>query len=59
MGIYITGVGSYIPSHKERNQDFLSHKFLDDSGNPFGTENTDIIEKFNYLIDIENFGDSL
>jgi 3-oxoacyl-[acyl-carrier-protein] synthase-3 len=53
MGIYITGVGSYIPSHKERNQDFLSHKFLDDSGNPFGAENTDIIEKFKAITGIE------
>ena len=46
MGIHITGVGSYIPSHKEKNQDFLAHTFLDDSGNPFGAENGEIIEKW-------------
>lgn len=53
MGIHITGVGSYIPSHKERNQDFLAHIFLDDSGNPFGAENSDIIEKFKAITGIE------
>lgn len=53
MGIHITGVGSYIPSHKERNQDFLAHTFLDDSGNPFGAENSDIIEKFKAITGIE------
>jgi 3-oxoacyl-[acyl-carrier-protein] synthase-3 len=53
MGIHITGVGSYIPSHKERNQDFLAHTFLDDSGNPFGAENDDIIEKFKAITGIE------
>ena len=53
MGIHITGVGSYIPSHKERNQDFLAHIFLDDSGNPFGAENVDIIEKFKAITGIE------
>ena len=53
MGIHITGVGSYIPSHKERNQDFLAHTFLDDSGNPFGAKNGDIIEKFKAITGIE------
>ena len=53
MGIHITGVGSYIPSHKERNQDFLAHTFLDDSGNPYGAENGDIIEKFKAITGIE------
>ena len=53
MGIHITGVGSYIPSHKEKNQDFLAHTFLDDSGNPFGADNGDIIEKFKAITGIE------
>ena len=52
MGIHITGVGSYIPSHKERNQDFLAHTFLDDSGNPYGAANGDIIEKFKAITGI-------
>ena len=53
MGIHITGVGSYIPSHKEKNQDFLAHTFLDDSGNSFGADNGDIIEKFKAITGIE------
>ena len=53
MGIHITGVGSYIPSHKEKNQDFLAHTFLDDSGKPFGADNGDIIEKFKAITGIE------
>ncbi len=53
MGIHITGVGSYIPSHKEKNQDFLAHTFLDDSGNPFGADNREIIEKFKAITGIE------
>ena len=53
MGIHITGVGSYIPSHIERNQDFLDHLFLDESGNPFENGNGDIIEKFKVITGIE------
>ena len=53
MGIHITGVGSYIPSHIEKNEDFLNHSFLDIDGSPFGNENGDIIEKFKAITGIE------
>lgn len=53
MGIHITGVGSYIPSHIERNQDFINHSFLDIDGSPFGNENGEIIEKFEAITGIE------
>ncbi len=53
MGIHITGVGSYIPSHTEKNEDFLNHLFLDNDGTPFKNENGDIIEKFKAITGIE------
>lgn len=53
MGIHITGVGSYIPSHTERNEDFIHHSFLDIDGSPFSNENGDIIEKFKAITGIE------
>ena len=53
MGIHITGVGSYIPSHTERNEDFENHSFLDTNGTPFDTKNDEIIEKFKLITGIE------
>ena len=53
MGIHITGVGSYIPQHKESNEDFINHSFLDEDGTPFQNENGDIIEKFKAITGIE------
>ncbi len=53
MGIHITGVGSYIPTHIERNADFINHSFLDIDGSPFKNENGDIIEKFKAITGIE------
>jgi 3-oxoacyl-[acyl-carrier-protein] synthase-3 len=53
MGIHITGVGSYIPTHTERNEDFLNHSFLDSEGSPFKNENGEIIEKFQAITGIE------
>lgn len=53
MGIHITGVGSYIPTHTEQNNDFLNHSFLDAEGIPFKNENSEIIEKFKAITGIE------
>ena len=53
MGIHITGVGSYIPAHTERNEDFVNHTFLDMDGSPFENENGDIINKFKAITGIE------
>jgi 3-oxoacyl-[acyl-carrier-protein] synthase-3 len=53
MGIHITGVGSYIPTHKKQNKDFLKYEFYDNNGYPFENKNPDIIEKFKSITGIE------
>jgi 3-oxoacyl-[acyl-carrier-protein] synthase-3 len=53
MSIHITGVGSYIPNHTERNEDFMDRVFMDEDGTPFGRSNSDIIEKFQAITGIE------
>lgn len=42
----ITGTGSYIPSRKVSNADFLDHQFLDAQGNPLEKDNAETIRKF-------------
>jgi 3-oxoacyl-[acyl-carrier-protein] synthase-3 len=42
----ITGTGSFIPSRKVSNSDFMNHTFLDANGTPFDKNNKEIIEKF-------------
>lgn len=42
----ITGTGSYIPSRKVTNDDFLDHDFLDAEGNPLEKDNAETIRKF-------------
>jgi len=53
MGIHITGVGSCIPSHTERNKDFINHTFMSEDGSLFSSENSEIIEKFEAITGIE------
>ena len=49
----ITGSGSYIPTVKVKNKDFLKHTFYDSSGKPFEKSMEETIEKFRQITDIE------
>jgi 3-oxoacyl-[acyl-carrier-protein] synthase-3 len=42
----IAGSGSYIPTHKMLNEDFLHHVFYDTNGNKLERSNEEIIRKF-------------
>lgn len=53
MAIKITGVGSYIPSVVERNEDFNNHRFLNADGSTINHKNTVVIEKFKAITGIE------
>ncbi|WP_053977343.1 3-oxoacyl-ACP synthase III family protein [Mangrovimonas xylaniphaga] len=52
MNIKITGIGSYIPSSIEKNEDFNQHIFLNSDGSSFGHSNEVIIEKFKAITGI-------
>lgn len=52
MAIKITGVGSYIPSAVEKNENFNTHNFLNSDGTPIRYENDVIIEKFKAITGI-------
>lgn len=49
----ITGTGSYIPSQKVPNSDFMDRTFLNADGEPFGKSNEEIIQKFAEITGIE------
>ncbi|WP_275314949.1 3-oxoacyl-ACP synthase III family protein [Tenacibaculum bernardetii] len=49
----ITGTGSYIPSIKKENSQFLESSFLNADGTSFDSTNTIIIEKFKSITGIE------
>lgn len=49
----ITGTGSYIPSIKKENSQFLASSFLNADGTSFDSTNTIIIEKFKSITGIE------
>ncbi len=49
----ITGTGSYIPSIKKENNQFLESSFLNADGTSFDSANTIIIEKFKSITGIE------
>ncbi|MFC4636228.1 3-oxoacyl-ACP synthase III family protein [Dokdonia ponticola] len=53
MGIKITGIGSYIPSAVEKNEDFNNHLFLNSDGSTINYDNPVIIEKFKAITGIE------
>ncbi len=53
MNIKITGTGSYVPNHIQKNNDFLNHSFLTNDGTPFEIENKEIIEKFSSITGIK------
>ncbi len=48
----ITGSGSYIPTHIQRNQDFSRHMFYSD-GQPLPSAPVDIVRKFKQITGIE------
>ncbi len=48
----ITGSGSYIPTRKVPNSEFLNNTFLDINGTPFDRNNEEIIQKFEEITGI-------
>lgn len=48
-----TGTGSYIPTQKVPNADFLDRTFLDANGKPYDKSNEEIIQKFFEITGIE------
>lgn len=49
----ITGTGTFIPSLKKENKDFLDTAFLNADGSPISSENIEIVEKFKAITGIE------
>jgi len=49
----ITGTGSYIPSKKLKNEDFLNREFYESNGDKIKKTNQEIIEKFKEITTIE------
>jgi 3-oxoacyl-[acyl-carrier-protein] synthase-3 len=49
----ISGTGTFIPSIKKENTDFLQHEFLNNDGSVFAAENDIIIDKFKGITGIE------
>ena len=48
----ITGTGTFIPSLRKENADFLEDKFLNNDGSLFSSDNDVIIEKFKAITGI-------
>lgn len=53
MNTRIVGTGSYIPPVITKNEDFLNHDFLNTDGSVFGSNNTEIIQKFESITGIQ------
>ena len=49
----ITGTGSYIPSRRIKNEDFLTNEFYDIDGKKFEKTNQEIIDKFQEITTIK------
>ncbi|MBP8041285.1 MAG: ketoacyl-ACP synthase III [Bacteroidales bacterium] len=49
----ITGTGSYVPSRKVSNEDFMHHEFFDSDGLKLKNDNREIIDKFQEITTIE------
>lgn len=49
----ITGTGSYIPSKKTKNDDFLAHDFFESNGVKINKSNREIVDKFKEITTIE------
>jgi 3-oxoacyl-[acyl-carrier-protein] synthase-3 len=50
---FISGTGKYIPHRIVRNKEFMAHSFFEKDGSPVLRNNTDIINKFQAITDIE------
>lgn len=48
----ITGTGTYIPSRRVKNEDFLSNEFYDVNGNKIGSTDQELIDKFQEITTI-------
>ncbi len=48
----ISGTGSYIPTRKIKNQDFLNHEFYEKDGVKLNKDNLDVITKFEEITTI-------
>jgi 3-oxoacyl-[acyl-carrier-protein] synthase-3 len=53
MSIKMTGIGSFIPTFKRKNSDFLKQEFLNNDGSQFPQANEVTIEKFKAITGIE------
>lgn len=53
MPAVITGLGSYLPTLRMTNQDFISQRFYKDIDQPFEDSNETIIEKFKDITGIQ------
>lgn len=53
MSAKLLGVGSYLPTLRMTNQDFIAHRFYKDIDQPFDDSNEIIIEKFKDITGIE------
>lgn len=51
--VAITGTGSYIPTRRIPNRDFLDHSFFDSNGRPYDRSNEEIIQKFEEITGIK------
>ena len=49
----ISGTGTFIPSLKKTNADFINEAFLNADGSDFAADNADIIQKFKAITGIE------
>ncbi|GAA0873566.1 ketoacyl-ACP synthase III [Gangjinia marincola] len=52
MGVKITGVGSYIPQHVEKNESFMENTFLNTDGSKINYSTDVIIDKFKAITGI-------
>jgi 3-oxoacyl-[acyl-carrier-protein] synthase-3 len=53
MNSIIIGTGSYIPTKKVCNEDFLENAFYDPDGTPLAKDNREIIEQFEKITEIK------
>jgi 3-oxoacyl-[acyl-carrier-protein] synthase-3 len=49
----IAGTGSFVPSRKTKNDDFLQHEFFESNGQKINKSNREIVDKFQEITTIE------
>ncbi len=50
---FISGTGKYIPHRIVKNEDFMTHSFFEKDGSLILLNNSDVINKFQAITDIE------